>query len=284
MLQEITFNGKLDPTNFLLNGAGNPNKTSDKYKGASSQDLIDAFEQVGFAVRSISKPLARIEENRAFNKHIIRLALKEDIERIKNKDFKASFPEIVIVNNNNNRGALQVMLGIFRLVCTNGMVMGTNFYSDSIRHTGDFYNNLFNSLTNASNNFYKIDSIIDQMKSKELTVDEAVELRSALGYAYANAYLVNKNTVEYRIKSRFNPMRQADMSRDLWTVFNRYQEYYLRHGVSYSRLDKTIDDNGNDNGFRLINGTTRRVAGVDKTIKLNQMLMDTTLNHFNIVA
>ena len=278
---QLTTNNELND-NFLLNGRGNPEKTSSKYRGASSQEMIESLEESGLVVRSISEPRARKAENLPFNKHMIRLTTQENLDLLKTREVGISIPEVVIINNNNNRGSLQVLLGIFRLVCSNGMIVGQNFNSHKIRHDKNFSTNLLNALINTRENFDRSAFIVEAMKGIELSSNEVLNFRQNILESIIIPNLTDKNTIDLNIKSNFNPQRKEDFSRDLWTIFNRYQEYLLRGGIKYQKTIEKVEDG--EKILDLKNGTTRAVNSIDRQVKLNQQLMDLTLNHFNIAA
>ena len=45
----------------------------------------------------------------------------------------------VLINSHDGSTAYQLMSGIFRLVCTNGMITGTQYGDYKIRHQGGHY-------------------------------------------------------------------------------------------------------------------------------------------------
>jgi len=284
--------------NFLLNGIGNPLKTSDKFRGGASQDMINHFTDIGYQVRSISKPKAHIKENLPFNKHMIRLVKNESMEIINARRVDESFPEIVIVNNNNNRGSLQVLLGIFRLVCSNGMILGDTIFNEKVRHDSHFDENLRVVLNEAANSYGQTNHIITELKNKKLEFNEMLDFKNLVVNDIVRPQLLKETTTKLDIvrpsllkttttkldiKTSFNPVRNEDMFQDAWTIFNRLQEFIVRRGIQYSRLDEIKNDKG-ELEIKLTNGTTREIKGIDRNIKINQDLMNLTLNHFNISA
>lgn len=262
--------------NFLLNGVGNPLKTTDKYKSISSIDMIESFNDVGYEVREIQKPLARNKENLPFNKHIIRLVKQGETFQ------RQETPEIVIINNNNNRGKLKVMLGIFRMICSNGIILGDSFFNQNVRHDNNFLPNLHTALSSADDNYHRIGHIISELKNIDLP-NSYYTYEQFIMNEVVRPMLLRPNTEHLTIEDHFNPLRYEDNSKDAWTQFNKLQERIIRGGISYHRIDiPTKRVRHGEYDFDEVRSTTREIKGVDRLVKVNQLLMDKTLDYFDV--
>lgn len=267
----ITINGeKTKPVNFL-NALNNPKTTSNKYGTTQTSSVIDIIKDNGFKVRQVLKPNYRKVENAAFNKHALRITKPE----LMGFD---DIPEVVFINNNNNRGSAQLLLGIFRMVCMNGMVLGDDIHSQKIRHGSDFLEELNQGLQVAFKNFDKTKELLSVMKSTHLSNTEISSFKEFLKTEVLYPRLSNKNTQRIKIDYRFNPLRIEDHGNDLYTVFNRIQEHVIRKGVKYQRIDLVNDE------LKLVNSTTREVKAIDANVKLNQELMNKTIQYFGIAV
>lgn len=269
-----TSNNKSD--NFLLNGVGNSKTTTNKFHGASSQEIIESLEDSGLVVRAISKPNARHTENLAYNKHIVRLTTPENIDLLRSS-INTEVPEIIIVNNNNNRGSIQIGLGIYRLVCSNGMILGDTFFHQKVRHDSNMSSNLFNTLITARERFDDIKEIVAELKGIKLSIIEMSAFKEFIKQEVIIPNLITKGTTQVRVRNALNPQRREDLKNDAWVMMNRLQEYLLNGGIQYQKIVKQKDDT-----LKLVNGTTSRVKSVDKQVQLNKAMFDKTLEYFNV--
>jgi hypothetical protein len=98
---------------------------SSRYAKISTNELVHELQKQGFREPKIQKNKGSF--------HIVRMKWKNEIELNGDK----FFPEIVIQNSFNGKHAFKVQMGIFRLVCSNGLTVSIkDFGSASIRHTG----------------------------------------------------------------------------------------------------------------------------------------------------
>jgi hypothetical protein len=76
----------------------------------------------------------RTEARRGFQKHVVRFARVEHLQTWEKNQVR---PEVVLVNSHDKSSAYQLHCGLFRLVCTNGMVVSDGtFQRISIKHSG----------------------------------------------------------------------------------------------------------------------------------------------------
>ena len=104
--------------------------------------VVNALRDSGYNVVKATQSRCRIEGKGDFTKHMIRLRHSTNMNPLNIGD---EVPEIVLVNSHDRSSAFKLMLGIFRLVCSNGMVVASQkIESLSVRHTGS--DNLLNEV------------------------------------------------------------------------------------------------------------------------------------------
>ena len=259
----------------FLDSLNNPKTTSNKYGTTQTRGVIEVIKDNGFDIRATLAPNARNEENRQFNKHVLRITRPELLK-------EQNIPEIVFINNNNNRGSAQIMLGIFRMICQNGMILGDTIHSQKIRHDSSFLDNLDNGLQLAFKDFDKTKLLLETMQNIELSSTEISAYKHFISQEVLVPMLSNKNTQKISIDNSFNPLRVEDQRNDLYTTFNRVQEHVITKGIKYQRIDEIKKEGVLNNELKFINGTTRTIKAIDKNVKVNQELMNKTLDYFNI--
>ena len=109
-------------------------RVSDRYEFLPTTDILEVLQEEGWVTRSASQVKSRTWSN-DHAKHMLRLRNEEvGVEAF---DVGDCFPEIVLVNCHNGLGSYQLYGGIFRLVCSNGMVIASSSYGNvSQRHIG----------------------------------------------------------------------------------------------------------------------------------------------------
>jgi hypothetical protein len=138
---------------------------------------------LGWEVTKVQE--VRSRKYKGFQKHLV-VFRNPDI-MIKGENGDDSFPQILLTNSHDGKAAFNFRVGIFRLVCSNGLVISdADFNNVSIRHT----NYTFESL---------------QTKINEI--------------------IATKKTVN--IMDVLSATRTEDQGNDLWVVFNRVQEKIL---------------------------------------------------------
>lgn len=210
-------------------------KVSDRYSFADSEYYLQKFIDADWFIHS-----ARQVSKSEYAPHQVILR-NNDIATVGDL-----LPQLIFTNSHNGIKKMTIDTGIYRLVCSNGLVVPTSItQSLSIKHL-----DLGDSTTDTIvNSFYEkvpiIMNNIDRMKNKILTDDEIDNFTyNALQIRFTNAVGININDV-------VKPSRIEDYSDDLWTVFNVVQEKLIRGGIQLpsKRRSRPINNFVNDNNI-----------------------------------
>ncbi|MDV1381624.1 DUF932 domain-containing protein, partial [Klebsiella michiganensis] len=74
-------------------------------------------------------------------------------------------PEIILLNSHDGSSSYQMIPGMFRFVCTNGLVCGTSFGEIRVPHKGDIVGRVIEGAYEVLGIFDKITEGVDVMKS-----------------------------------------------------------------------------------------------------------------------
>ena len=210
-------------------------KVSDRYSFADSEYYLQKFIDADWFIHS-----ARQVSKSEYAPHQVILR-NNDIATVGDL-----LPQLMFTNSHNGIKKMTIDTGIYRLVCSNGLVVPTSItQSLSIKHL-----DLGDSTTDTIvNSFYEkvpiIMNNIDRMRNKILTDDEIDNFTyNALQIRFINAVGININDV-------VKPSRIEDYSDDLWTVFNVVQEKLIRGGIQLpsKRRSRPINNFVNDNNI-----------------------------------
>ena len=204
----------------------NPKVTS-KYLFVNTETIVDDLEKLGW------KPVsAAMRKNRGkdtiFSKHMVTFQ-NPDI-KITSKDGDNAFPRIIMTNSHDGLQAFKFSVGIFRLVCSNGLVVADEKFSDfKIRHKGYTFTELRDVVAQAVKDLPNKVEVLNKMRNKILTKDEKQKL--ALDAMLIRAGITpdsdKAKKFEYdeeTIEDILEPKRNEDKGDDLWKVFNVIQE------------------------------------------------------------
>lgn len=90
---------------------------SDKYTYISTSDMLDGMRKEGFEVYEARQGGSRIEGKAQFTKHMLRFRHASQVPSL-----HQTHSEIVLVNSHDGTSSYQLMSGLFRLVCSNGLI------------------------------------------------------------------------------------------------------------------------------------------------------------------
>jgi hypothetical protein len=156
-------------------------------------------------------------------------------------------------------------MGIFRLVCSNGLVIATEeFESFKIRHKGYTFEELREVVVKAVSDLPSKVEVMNKMSQRELTEEEqrklaldALLIRSGItpGSDEAKEKDYDEETLDEILEVR----RPADEGDTLWKCFNRIQEAVTQGGFSAALKGAKVRK-------------VRKIKSFEKDTKINQEL------------
>lgn len=242
---------------------GNYNRT-ERYKHIQTSDIVNKFASMGYTVAAQSQVKTRKVEKQGFQKHLLRFS-NPAMGTLSVGD---SRPEIVLINSHDGSSGYEMMMGIFRLVCANGLMVGSTFDSIKFRHSGEDINaRIEKAVEEIHTNLPRIDSKIKEFQSIVLNDSQINE------YANQAVKLILPKTAEnVQLDSATFSRRTEDDKTDLWTVYNRLQESLVRGGVRFN----TRNLNTVTNEVNVRNATSRQIRNIDRNVNINRQLWDLT--------
>lgn len=194
---------------------------SNKYLFVNTETIIDDLEKLGWLPVQAAQRKARKKEGTIFSKHMV--AFQNPDIKITSKDGDDAFPRILLTNSHDGMQAFKFSVGIFRLVCSNGLVVADEQFSDfKIKHKGYTFEELRNVVRQAVEDLPNRVQVMNDMKNRILTEDE--KRKMALDAMLIRAGVKELQYDEETIDDILDPKREADKGDDLWRVFNVIQE------------------------------------------------------------
>lgn len=230
---------------------------SEKYRFFPTIAVVDGLIKEGFQPVYAGQSRSRDESNREYTRHVLRFRheafLTEGLQR------GQEIPEIVLLNSHNGSSSYQIDLGLFRIVCANGLIVSSgNFDGLRVRHSGDadVVNQVIEGSFKIIEDAPKLIAQVDQFKN---TILDREQQRIFAETALA----IRETALDVQPSKLLQARRREDASesqnRDLWRTFNVVQENLIRGGVAGITKKNKI--------MRM-----RGVKSVDKDTQLNRAL------------
>jgi hypothetical protein len=211
--------------------------------------VLTELRKEGFQPFMVCQTRVRNEGRREHTKHMLRL-------RHANQINAREANEIILLNSHDGTSSYQLLGGMFRFVCSNGLVCGDTVGDVRVPHKGDVAGHVIEGAYQVLSGFEHAQESRESMQAITLDAGESeVFARAALALKYDDPTKPAPVTESQILM----PRRFDDRRPDLWSVFNRTQENLTKGGL-HGRAA---------NGRRQ---QTRPVQGIDSDIRLNRAL------------
>lgn len=220
----------------------------ERYAFIPTIHVLEGLRKEGFQPFEVRQTKCRDEGKRDFTKHLIRLRHADAITS------QGEVPEIVLLNSHDGTSSYQLLAGLFRFVCQNGLIAGDICNDIRVRHSGRVVDDVIEGSYRVLDNIRLVQDRVEQYRA----IDLAPEEQNA--FAQSAALLRwDEDKVPVDAERILAVRRWEDRKTDLWTTFNRAQENLLNGGLR----GRTTT------GKRT---TTRAVGGVNENVRLNKAL------------
>ena len=229
---------------------------SDKYLFVNTETIIDDLDKLGWLPVQAAQRKSIKKEGTIFSKHMV--AFQNPNIKITSQDGDDAYPRILLTNSHDGMQAFKFSVGIFRLVCSNGLVVADEQFSEfKIKHKGYTFGELRNVVKQAVEDLPNKVQVMNDMKNRILTEDE--KRKMALDAMLIRAGVKELQYDEDTITDILDPKRDADKGDDLWRVFNVIQEK-ITQGNFHAALT----------GAKV--RKVRRIKSFEKDMKVNKEL------------
>ena len=230
-------------------------KVKENYKHYNTAELVEVMEQEGFYPVSASQ--VKVRKNAELRKQFAKHAIVFRDSKV-NQDTGCA-AQIVIVNSHDGSTSYRIYFGLYRFVCANGLMVGSEFASQRICHKGD--KNTITEIIDISRKFVEnasnVNAQIEKWNTIELPHEKQVEFaQKAMDEKWGDS----KAKENYKPEDFLEAHNVEDTDNNsLWSVFNKVQENMMKGNVQGQ----------NDKGRRV---RTRPVRNINKNINMNKFL------------
>lgn len=227
-------------------------RTSSKYTFIPTERLMFGLMHAGFVPVDARQTHTR-RASPLHARHVVRLR-----RRFETVQLKDAVPEVVFLNSHDGTSAYQLRVGLFRVVCTNGLIVSRGaFPGICVPHRGDVVHEVIAAALQIAERFDELATQVERMEARQLLKDEQIAFAErALALRYPNVADSGMQPSQL-----LTVRRVEDLGDDLWTTFNKVQENLVRGGLSRRAASGRLT-------------RTRRITAIREDVRLNTRLWD----------
>lgn len=195
------------------------------YRHIPTSEVLDSMRENGFMPVQVSQSGGKIADTirGLFARHSVRFRQVENLD-IQRGDI---IPELLLLNSHDGTGSYVLAAGLFRIICTNGLVAGAgNLFREVVRHSGD--KDMVTRVLAGSKKLIEATPAllarVDQMTEKVMNDNQRLTFAQA-------ARRLAPSTLTFDASELLTPRRPDDLGYDAWTVMNVIQENVIRGGI-----------------------------------------------------
>jgi len=204
---------------------------SEHYSFVPTMNVINDLRELGYEVTDAKQVKARKKSTNGYQKHLITLEHpKYKVEGSK------EYPQILLTNSHDGGNAFTLSAGIFRLVCSNGLVIKTEDYGSArLVHKGYSFEAVQELVEQFEETVDEVLTRITAMKKVQLTKEQQIEFAKQAALLRFKSKSYNEDNIEkvVNIDDLLNVDRKEDAGNGLYEVFNRVQESLINGKYTY---------------------------------------------------
>ena len=227
-------------------------RLSQKYTFIPTERVLSGLLSAGFIPVDARQTHTR-NSSLLHARHVIRMR-----RRFETVQLRDSVPEIVFLNSHDGTSAYQLRLGLFRVVCTNGLIVSRGaFPAYCVAHRGNVVDDVITGALEMSERFETLAVQVERMEHRVMARGEQLEFAGqALALRYPDPATQGMMPVQL-LTSR----RPQDLGDDLWSLLNKVQENLIGGGLHRRSAAGRVM-------------RTRRITSIREDVRLNGRLWD----------
>ncbi len=227
-------------------------RMSEKYTFIPTEKVLSGLMSAGFVPVEARQACTR-SASPLHARHVVRLRRRYETVQLRD-----AVPDVVFLNSHDGTSAYLLRMGIFRVVCTNGLIVSRGaFPGVCVAHRGNVVDEVIAGAIRITEHFEELAAQVERMEARQLTAEEQLRFaHDALTVRYEDAAQSGMQPSQLlRVR------RIEDAGDDLWSVFNRCQEALLRGGLTRWAANGRLSH-------------TRRLTSIKKDVQINARLWE----------
>ena len=180
------------------------------------------------------------------------------------------YPQLLLTNSHDGGNAFTLSAGIFRLVCSNGLVIKTEDYGSArLVHKGYSFEAVQKLVKEFEETISEVISKITAMKKVQLTKEQQIQFAKQAALLRFTAKSYNEDNIAdvVDLDGLLEVERKEDAGNGLYEVFNRVQESLVKGKYLYASSGKV-----NAEGTKTRKG--REIKNFKQSIDVNKKLSE----------
>jgi hypothetical protein len=209
---------------------------SKHYSFVPTMKVVNDLRTLGYECVDAVQVKARKKSTNGYQKHM--LTFEHPKYKIEGAD---EYPQLLLTNSHDGGNAFTLSAGIFRLVCSNGLVIKTEDYGTSrLVHKGYSFSAVRKLVNEFNVTVDEVLSKITAMKKVELTKEQQIEFAKQAALLRFTAKSYNEDNIAdvVDLDGLLNVERKEDKGDGLYEVFNRVQESLVKGKYLYASSGK----------------------------------------------
>jgi hypothetical protein len=238
---------------------------SKHYSFVPTMKVVNDLRELGYECVDATQVKARKKSTNGYQKHM--LTFEHPDHKVEGSE---EYPQILLTNSHDGGNAFTLSAGIFRLVCSNGLVIKTEDYGSArLVHKGYSFEAVQKLVKEFEETISEVLTKITAMKKVELTKEQQIQFakKAALLRFTAKSYNEDNIADVVQIDDLLYAERPEDKGDGLYEVYNRVQESLVKGKYLYASSGKV-----NAEGTKVRKG--REIKNFKQSIDVNKKLSE----------
>ena len=221
---------------------------SKHYSFVPTMKVVNDLRALGYEVVDAKQVKARKKSTDGYQKHMITFEHPDyKVDQVKEVEIAdgvtetqvhkpTEYPQILLTNSHDGGNAFTLSAGIFRLVCSNGLVIKSEDYGSSrLVHKGYSFEAVQKLVQEFEGTISEVLTKITAMKRKQLTDEQMLQFAKQAALLRFKAASYNEDNIAdvVDIDEILEATRPEDAGNGLYEVYNRVQESLINGNYHY---------------------------------------------------
>jgi hypothetical protein len=238
---------------------------SEHYSFVPTIKVVNDLRELGWECVDAKQVKSRKKSTNGYQKHMLTFE-----HPMYNIEGATEYPQLLLTNSHDGGNAFQLSAGIFRLICSNGLVIKTEDYgSQRLIHKGYSFEAVQKMVSEFIGKIDETLTRITAMKTTKITIDQQINFakQAALLRFKNDSYNTDNIADVVSINDLLEASRPEDKGDGLWEVYNRVQESIVNGKYNYS-------NKGNINVESTKSRKARPIKNFQQNIEVNKKISE----------
>ena len=255
---------------------------SKHYSFVPTIKVVNDLRALGYECVDATQVKARKKSTNGYQKHMLTFEHPDyKVDQVKEVELEdgttetqisppEEYPQLLLTNSHDGGNAFTLSAGIFRMICSNGLVIKTEDYGQArLVHKGYSFTAVRKLVNEFNVTIDEVLSKITAMKKVQLTKEQQIQFAKKAALLRFTAKSYNEDNIEdvVQLDDLLHAERKEDKGNGLYEVFNRVQESLVKGKYMYAASGSI-----NKEGTKIRKG--REIKNFKQSISVNKKLSE----------